>query len=530
MSHPPKKKPRLKSALTKRINARRINSPTPSPSPPSPPQISSRTPASSRPQISTASNSTQTNSQSQVPRARNSAHEDSQQQERLERRKKRKYEEFVKEVTAEYEAESKSYKTLLPYQQIGLYAPWCLTLYRNIAAILESGLERETRQMKAKTRTLRAPGGEESSDDESDLDEDVLAERAQLLTIYDKIASTFAPSIKRLLESLNYDDMATYNMIVNVIDQAFSEARRNDTSRLKSEVLKFIPNVFQTYSDALPDVDEVVVLDPPCLCDAKSDRGVNHPMIASTLNSLMSHGIPLTADDLPMFLYYLNKFDSKSKWGGLCRAPYTVVHGTRQCTDLTKIRRSRIRVLQPASWPSADPAFAPRQRSARKPNSLLLGITQSSPELIAYVAVQARFALSSRSSWTRSDSKFKFDRFYFNILGIFEHASDKWKESLFRFWNRECFHDVPNTAEAPANDSEFASLFTESSAPEDDDSQDDDHQLGDANQGDTNQGDANQGVDEGGGDDDNGGDGDVDGDGGQGNGGDNFYGDGGGDE
>ena len=25
-----------------------------------------------------------------------------------------------------------------------------------------------------------------------------------------------------------------------------------------------------------------------------------------------------------------------------CRAPYTVVHGTRQCTDLTKIRRSRV--------------------------------------------------------------------------------------------------------------------------------------------------------------------------------------------
>ncbi|KAJ3766937.1 hypothetical protein FB446DRAFT_823246 [Lentinula raphanica] len=172
MAQPPKKKPHLKSALMKKSNARRINSPSPSPSPPSPPQTSSRTPASSCPQISNASNSTQTNTQSQAPRAQNSAHEDSQQQERLERRKKRKYEEFVKEVTAEYEAESKSYKTLLPYQQIGLYAPRCLTLYRNIAAILESGLERETRQMKAKTRTLRAPGGEESSDDESDLDEE----------------------------------------------------------------------------------------------------------------------------------------------------------------------------------------------------------------------------------------------------------------------------------------------------------------------------------------------------------------------
>ncbi|KAJ3734949.1 hypothetical protein DFJ43DRAFT_1037275 [Lentinula guzmanii] len=518
MAQPARKKPRLKLALTKRINAQRINSPSPSLSPPSPPQISSRTrtPASSSHiQISTASNSSQTYTQPQARRAQNSAHEDSQQQERQEQRKKRKYEEFVKEVAAEYEAGYKSYKTLLPYQQIGLYAPRCLSLYRNMAVILNAGLAHEMRQMKARTRSLQAPIEELSDDDESDLDEDDLAERTHLLTIYDKIASTFPSIIERLLESVNYDDTETYNIIINVIDQAFSEARRNDTSRLKTEILRFIPNVFQTYSDALPNMNEVIVLDPPCLCDAKSDRGVNHPMITmlfcpfqttlliakrKILDSLMSHDIPLTADDLPMFLYDLHKFDSKNKWGGLLRG--------------------RLLILE---------TFAPRQCSARKPTSVLLGITQSSPELIAYVAVQARFALSSRSSWTRSDSKFKFDRFYLNILSIFAHASDRWKE--FKFWNRECFHDIPNTAEAPANDSELASLFTESSTPEDDDSEDDDNQ----------QGAAYRGVNEGGGDNDNGGNGnggDSEDDGGQVNGGDgyidegeNFYNDGvGGDE
>ncbi|KAJ3791745.1 hypothetical protein GGU11DRAFT_751158 [Lentinula aff. detonsa] len=111
MAQPARKKPRLKSALTKRINAQRINSPSPSLSPPSPPQISSRTrtPASSSHiQISTASNSSQTNTQPQACRAQTFAHEDSQQQERREQRKKRKYEEFVKEVAAEDEAEYKS--------------------------------------------------------------------------------------------------------------------------------------------------------------------------------------------------------------------------------------------------------------------------------------------------------------------------------------------------------------------------------------------------------------------------------------
>ncbi|KAJ3751393.1 hypothetical protein DFH05DRAFT_1554230 [Lentinula detonsa] len=175
MAQPARKKPRLKSALTKRINAQRVNSPSPSLSPPSPPQISSRTrtPASSSHiQISTASNSSQTNTQPQARRAQTFAHEDSQQQERRERRKKRKYEEFVKEVAAEYEAEYKSYKTLLPYQQIGLYAPRCLSLYQNMAAILNAGLARETRQMKARTRSLQALNEESNNDDESDLDEE----------------------------------------------------------------------------------------------------------------------------------------------------------------------------------------------------------------------------------------------------------------------------------------------------------------------------------------------------------------------
>ncbi|KAJ3830248.1 hypothetical protein F5880DRAFT_1501698 [Lentinula raphanica] len=118
-------------------------------------------------------------------------------------------------------------------------------------------------------------------------------------------------------------------------------------------------------------------------------------------------------------------------------------------------------------------AFAPHQHSVRKLTSVLLGITQSSPELIAYVTVQARFALSSRSSWTRSDSKFKFDQFYLNNLNTLPTSGRNQS-------NRECFHDIPTTAEAPANDSGLTSLFTESSAPEDDDSEDNDSEDNDS--------------------------------------------------
>ncbi|KAJ3751663.1 hypothetical protein EV360DRAFT_76023, partial [Lentinula raphanica] len=251
MAHPPKKRPRLKFALTKKTNPRRLLLH---------PVLQYQTLAI------------------QLKRTRNLKHPELKMLLMKTRNNKK---ELNEGRSANTKSLQRKYKTLLPYQQIGLYAPRCLTLYRNIAAVLKSGLECETKQMKAKTRTLQAPNGEESSDnDESDLDEDDLAERAHLLTIYDKISSTFPSTIARLLEAVIYDDAETYNMIVNVIDQAFSEARRNDTSRLKTEVLRFIPNVFQTYSDALPSMGEVVLLDPPCLCDAKSDRGVNHPMIA----------------------------------------------------------------------------------------------------------------------------------------------------------------------------------------------------------------------------------------------------------
>lgn len=93
--------------------------------------------------------------------------------------------------------------------------------------------------------------------------------------------------------------------------------------------------------------------------------------------------------------------------------------------------------------------MACRDHPARSSSSVLLGITEASPELIAYVAVQvccqflflwlfthiiqARFALSGRSSWTNEDSK--FDRFYFKILRIINNSQNKWCSPLLHFWN-----------------------------------------------------------------------------------------------
>ncbi|KAE9389207.1 hypothetical protein BT96DRAFT_1003463 [Gymnopus androsaceus JB14] len=396
---------------------------------------------------------------------------------RLERQRRRKYDEFAEQVAAEAEAETKSYKTLRPFQQIGLYTPRCFTLYCHIQSTLNSGLEHESKKIKARAKELAGDDGSEDDDDDNDdLDEEDLLERKHLLNIYDTAHETFPFLTERLLECLEYEDEDTFDTILSVISKGCSEARRNDTNRLKSDILKLIPHVFQIYSSRIPDIPQVVVLDPPCLCDAKSDRGVSHWMIAmlfcphnyivdivlsndespNRLKQLMNHRIPLTADDLPMFLYDLDLFKATNMWRGLLRGRLLIV----VCRSI---------LLGPGA------AMSCRDRPARSCNSVLLGITEATAELIAYVAVQARFALCSQSSWTNEDSKFKFDRLYFNILRIINNSTDKWRSSLLLFWNHylsQCFSDLPSQTEEPNTDSNLASLFTQSSAPFDYDSDD----------------------------------------------------------
>ncbi|KAJ3967386.1 hypothetical protein EV361DRAFT_871669 [Lentinula raphanica] len=125
----------------------------------------------------------------------------------------------------------------------------------------------------------------------------------------------------------------------------------------------------------------------------------------------------------------------------------------------------------------------------------------------------------THNEWGQLSSSYALNlqlQFYFNILRIFERADNKWKESLFDFWNcfSECFQDASNAGEEPAADSELASLFNESSSPFDDEDGDGGG-SGDA-QGDGGDGDGD--GDGEGGDDEGDGDGDGEGDGGDGDG------------
>ena len=49
---------------------------------------------------------------------------------------------------------------------------------------------------------------------------------------------------------------------------------------------------------------------------------------------------------------------------------------------------------------------------------------------------QARFALSSTTSWGADDGLFLFNEFYYAVLELFEHPGDPWVKDTLQFWNQ----------------------------------------------------------------------------------------------
>ena len=56
--------------------------------------------------------------------------------------------------------------------------------------------------------------------------------------------------------------------------------------------------------------------------------------------------------------------------------------------------------------------------------------------MIAYSAVVARFALSSRPNWNYKEDNFDYRTFYNSILLRLSDLSDPWVEELLKWWNR----------------------------------------------------------------------------------------------
>jgi len=67
------------------------------------------------------------------------------------------------------------------------------------------------------------------------------------------------------------------------------------------------------------------------------------------------------------------------------------------------------------------------------------------PHTIAYVAIQARFAMSSTSTWANIDGPFNYSDFYWRIVGLFEDEEEA--AALVKFYNFHVFGTVSDLSD-----------------------------------------------------------------------------------
>ncbi|KAJ7179984.1 hypothetical protein C8R43DRAFT_860536, partial [Mycena crocata] len=73
----------------------------------------------------------------------------------------------------------------------------------------------------------------------------------------------------------------------------------------------------------------------------------------------------------------------------------------------------------------------------RPGNAKIIGLTSFTPRVIAWVATQVYFALSSKQEWGKNDGEFDYEEFFWTIHDLFD--SEEWGQEIIDLWNRCVF-------------------------------------------------------------------------------------------
>ncbi|KAH9050804.1 hypothetical protein EDB87DRAFT_1755672 [Lactarius vividus] len=174
--------------------------------------------------------------------------------------------------------------------------------------------------------------------------------------------------------------------------------------------------------------------------DTKSDRGftndalgrmlvpiqhlkayTDNPVETKIRNGL--EGYEVTGGDPPAFLYEdPENYDPTNLLSGFMRGYFLA----RCLRAIFTGPRTAMRV------PS------PNDRPARDSVAKLCKVEKVTVPIIVYVAMLARFTLSSQSAWSGQDGKFDYQDFADMLFQVFKHDDD-WTEQTIRWWNVELF-------------------------------------------------------------------------------------------
>ncbi|OBZ76626.1 hypothetical protein A0H81_03264 [Grifola frondosa] len=219
-----------------------------------------------------------------------------------------------------------------------------------------------------------------------------------------------------------------------------SSARSDDTKSLKGHILDWIGTPGEAFV-------------PPIARNIKTNRGYHHEVTGSLLcpaglnwadsnvkAQLRSGEMTVPGDQWPIFLYANNQYDPDDPWNGLLR--------------------SRLLVTAYKHIFTSPSSVDDETKATRAGNARIHGMTKVTAASIAYIATQVRFALSSSSVFSRTDTVTDSERFYNSVLEFLDDINEKEDvDALLAWWNRHIFPGSATGARAPAKNSALAKLL-----------------------------------------------------------------------
>ncbi|KAG1895781.1 uncharacterized protein F5891DRAFT_1130493 [Suillus fuscotomentosus] len=246
--------------------------------------------------------------------------------------------------------------------------------------------------------------------------EDYPADVRQEHRVFMELINSYPGLIDRLTNSGEEDIIH----MGELLGKGASGARGDDTKTLKSTVLKWL----------VPRGQAVI---PPLSRNIKSDRGFNHEVTgallcpagldwsnAETKQNLKSGEIAVRGDQWPIFLYARSEYDVENPWKGLLRSKILVFGFKHVFTSLSSVYKE--------------------PKATRSGNAYLHGMKSVTKGSLAYIATQVRFALSSLSVFSRTDTVTDSEIFYHSILDLLDDPDeDEEVTDLLTWWTRRVF-------------------------------------------------------------------------------------------
>ncbi|RDB14922.1 hypothetical protein Hypma_016219 [Hypsizygus marmoreus] len=207
-------------------------------------------------------------------------------------------------------------------------------------------------------------------------------------------------------------------LLADLLQKGANASRADDTKGMKGSIIDWITPPGES-------------LHPPINRRLKFERGYRHEttgaLLCPTGLDWMDHTIKaklrsgemiVRGDQWPKFLYPDIQYDPEDPWAGLLKSQLLVSAYKHVFTSPSSVE-------------------ADESKATKSGNARIHGMKSVTPASIAYIATQVRFALSSASQFSRTDTVTDSENFYFSLLDVLEDIDEKPNvDELVKWWNR----------------------------------------------------------------------------------------------